>query len=712
MHGRRGIKSFFEPKSIAVAGVSADPDKMGSIVFANLLASGEKGVLKARVYALNPFHASVAGQKAYRSISALPEVPELIVVAVPESQTMEVVEAAAAAGTRAAIIITSGYAEVGRKDIEKKIAEVAERSGMRVLGPNTIGVVDTTTGVDTLFLRPTKSLPDGSEIASTLKPTPGGVVMITQSGHLGQAIVEELTDNGVGIRALVGTGNQADVSVEEVIEYFSDDPRTTVIALYLEGLRDGREFLEVARRATRRKPLVVFKAGKTAGGARAALTHTASLVGDYSVYQAVFRQAGAVEASNLQELSDFSISLSMLPRPAGNRLVVVTNAGGVGTVATDEAIRSGLRGDRLSPSSMDKLRKKLGGPGFISNASLGNPVDLTASAGTQDFVRAVEEVTALPECDMILALPTHQAPAIGPDVAEGLIEVVRRSGKTTCMCVVGKSELAERMHKEFVENGVPSFPTPERAVRALAAAWQRAELLGAPSAPQATVPAMRSDAWKEGPLRREELADLLKVYGIREPRSVVARKEEDATRVRGLKFPVACKLLSRGLSHKTDAGGVVLGVESAEEAGKAVTRLRTLASRKGIDFEGVLLQEMVEGGVEIILGGKRDSTFGPVVVVGLGGTNAELIHEVAMAVAPVSPAWAEAMLRSTRLWTAMHGFRGGPKVSASGLGRIVSDFSRMLVEHPSLGQVEVNPLIAQGTRFFAVDARGAVLPQW
>ncbi|MDG7028353.1 MAG: CoA-binding protein, partial [Nitrososphaerota archaeon] len=223
---------------------------------------------------------------------------------------MGVVEGATEAGVKAAIIITSGYAEVGRADVEKRIAELAADAGMRVLGPNTIGVVDTVSGVDSLFLRPTKRLPGGGEVASMLKPIPGGVVVVTQSGHLGQAMVEELTANGVGIRAMVGTGNQVDVSVEDVVEYFSDDVRTTAIALYLEGLKDGRRFLEVARRASRRKPLIVYKAGKTAGGARAALTHTASLVGDYAVYQAAFRQAGVVEASDLQELSDFSISLS------------------------------------------------------------------------------------------------------------------------------------------------------------------------------------------------------------------------------------------------------------------------------------------------------------------------------------------------------------------------------------------------------------------
>ncbi len=390
------MKSFFEPGSIAVAGVSTDPDKMGSIIFANLLANRERGVLKARVYALNPAHATVGGQVAYPSISALPEAPELLVVAVPESQTVGVVEGATEAGVKAAIIITSGYAEVGKGDVEKRIAELATDAGMRVLGPNTIGVVDTVSGVDSLFLRPTKRLPGGGEVASMLKPIPGGVVVVTQSGHLGQAMVEELTANGVGIRAMVGTGNQVDVSVEDVVEYFSDDPRTTAIALYLEGLKDGRRFLEVARRASRKKPLIVYKAGKTAGGARAALTHTASLVGDYAVYQAAFRQAGVVEASDLQELSDFSISLSMLPRPSGNRLVVVTNAGGVGAVATDEALRSGLRVDRLTPGGVDRLRKKLGGSGFISNASLGNPVDLTASVGTQDFVEGVEEVASLP----------------------------------------------------------------------------------------------------------------------------------------------------------------------------------------------------------------------------------------------------------------------------------------------------------------------------
>ena len=276
----RGMESFFEPKSVAVAGVSTDPNKMGSIIFANLLANRRKGVLRASVYALNPAHDHIGDEPCYASIGSLPEVPELLIVAVPESLTLGLIRAAARAGAKAAVIVTSGYAEAGRGDVEMMLGRVAARSGMRILGPNTIGLLDTRTGVDSLFLRPTKRLPDGREIVALLSPLKGGVTIITQSGHLGETISAELAANGVGIRALVGTGNQLDVSVEDVMEYFADDQQTRVMAVYVEGIRDGRRFMQVARYASRRRPRVVFKVGKTAVGARAALTHTASLVGD------------------------------------------------------------------------------------------------------------------------------------------------------------------------------------------------------------------------------------------------------------------------------------------------------------------------------------------------------------------------------------------------------------------------------------------------
>ncbi len=701
------MKSFFEPRSVAVAGVSTDPDKLGSIIFQNLMENRAKGLLKASVYALNPSHEFIGTMRAYPSVGSLPEVPELLIVAVPESQTEALIDSAAAGGVKAAIIVTSGYAETGRKDAEARMARIAARRGMRIIGPNTIGVVDPYSGVDSLFLRPTKQLPDGRSVASLLRPLKGDVVIVTQSGHLGQAIVEELAANEVGIRALVGTGNQVDVSVEDVVEYFGGDPDTKVIAVYVEGVREGRKFMDAARRISRKKPIVALKVGKTGSGARAALTHTASLVGDYDVYRAAFRQSGVVEAQTFQELVDFSISLSMLP-PSGNRLAIVTNAGGVGAIAADEANRSGLRVEPPAEGVAGRIRAEFADSGFASNASFGNPVDLTATATTEDFVKVVREVAALPQYDLVLVLPTHQTPSIDPDVASRLVEVAAGTSKPVCMCVVGRAELASELHTVFMRNDIPSFPTPERAVRALASLWFYSSLKKrVEESPRARVRVRRS-SWKSGQLAHQELSGLLKGYGLQEPRSILLRTPTDFAMLGRVRYPVACKLLSKDLPHKTDVGGVVLGVKTSDEAREQFAKLKAVADRTRAKFDGVLVQEMVGKGVELILGARRDPAFGPTVAVGLGGTYVELSRDVSIAVAPVAPSEVRAMLEGTSLEKILRGYRGGPGASMERLCEAVSKFSKIMVENSSIEEIEVNPLIATRGSVLAVDARALV----
>lgn len=700
------MKSFFEPESIAVAGVSADPDKLGSIIFANMVENHRRGLLKAPVYAVNPAHDRIGDQPCYPSIEGLPETPELLVVAVPEPLTVKLVRSAAREGVKAVAIVTSGYAEAGRGEVEKEIGKVAARHGMRILGPNTIGLVDTWSGVDSLFLRPTKSLPDGSQVESMLKPLRGEIAIVTQSGHLGEVVSEELAARRVGVRALVGTGNQLDVSVEDVIEYFADDPHAKVIAVYLEGVRDGRRFVQVAADAVKKKPLVVFKVGKTGTGARAALTHTASLVGDYDVYRAAFRKSGVVEAEGLQELVDYSVALSMLPPAAGNRVVIVTNAGGIGVTGADEAERLGLRVEPLGDEAKKQLRLEFGSEALVSNASLGNPIDLTASVTTDEFIRTTRSALALPEYDLAVVMPTHQAPAIDYDVGQRLGDVVAASRKPVVACVIGDSPLAGEIRSEFMARGIPSFSTPERALRALAAVAAYAKLRVAARGLQAARGGLQQRFRSlPGPMAPREASKLLRAYGIGEPKSVVVSSPEDFRRVRGFRYPVVCKLLAEGLLHKTEAGGVVLDVVGMDEVESAYGRLRKAAERKRLRFRGILVQEMVGKSIEMIMGGTRDPTFGPVVVLGLGGTYTELIRDYSLAIAPASPEEVKAMLSETRFCRVLAGYRGAPRVNIDRLARIVSSFSRIIVENPQIEQMEVNPLMVRGDNVLSVDAR-------
>ena len=706
----RGMTSFFEPRSIAVAGVSTDPNKLGSIIFANMTENRKKGVLKAPVYALNPVHDRIGDQPCYPSIATLPQTPELLIVAVPESQTPALIRTAARAGVKAAVMITGGYAEIGRGDVEKRIGEAAAKHGMRILGPNTIGLVDTWSGVDSLFLRPTKMLPDGSEVVSMLKPLKGEVAIITQSGHLGEVVAEELAAGGVGVRAIVGTGNQLDVSVEDVIEYFAEDRHTRVISVYLEGVRDGRQFMEVVARAVKRKPLVVFKIGKTGVGARAALTHTASLVGNYEVYQAALRQSGVIEAHDLQELVDFSVSLLMLPATKGRRLAIITNAGGVGAIAADEAANSGLQVEPLSGEAKRKILSTFAGEAFVANASLGNPVDLTASVSSDQFVKVVELVAARPEYDLMLVLPTHHAPGMQYDIAEKLGDVIKQSGKAVACCVIGNSELATRIHMELMSRGIPSFPTPERAVHALAVAPEYAAATKAAWEDGVPLKRPRRFARNSGPLRQQEASSLLRSYGIDEPKSVIVEMAKDLQGLERFGFPVACKLLSPGVLHKTEHGGVVLDVRDVAEAKQAFTRFQKLATKEHARFEGMLVQEMVQGGVELLLGGMRDPTFGPIVILGLGGTYTELFREYRTAVSPVTAQEARRMLIGETIARVLGGYRGGPGADINRLCEVVSSFSSIMIDNQSIEQIEVNPLVVRRERILAVDVRVVVRP--
>jgi len=704
------IRCFFEPKSVAVAGVSTDPDKMGSIIFANLRENVSRGLLKASVYALNPAHRKIGHFRCYPSVQSLPRVPELLIIAVPVSLTLPVVREAAESGVRAAIIVTSGFAEAGRKDLDADLVDLASRSGMRILGPNTIGLLDTRSGVDSLFLRPTKLLPGGRKVVSLLKPRRGAVAVITQSGHLGVTISEELAADRIGIRALVGTGNQTDVSVEELIGYFANDDQTKVIAVYLEGVRDGSRFLRESAKAAKKKPVIVLKVGKTGAGARAALTHTSSMAGDYQVYQAAFRQAGLIEVADIEGLVDACVAFSMLPPLSKKRVVILTNAGGVGAIAADEAQRLGLDIAQMKETTARRLRTKFSRSTFSSTAALANPIDLTASASTSEFVEMTDSLLKLDDYDAALLLPTHQTPAIDYDISARLSEVILGSGKPVCVCVIGRSDLATRLNGDFLRRGILCLPTPERAVHALWDVYSYSTRRAKPSpwanAREAEV--VRKSGSAAETLAQPDIRRLLTAYGIAQPRSVVITSIPDFRKAGGVDFPVACKLLSTGLIHKTEAGAVILDISNKKSLASAYSKLKAIAKERDLPFQGVLVQEMVKGGVEIILGSTRNPVFGPTILFGFGGIYTELTRDYALGIAPLNTWEAREMIAGSRLSPVLKGYRGGPVVELGELAKLVSRFSRILVENPSVKEIEINPLIATRERFYAVDTRAFV----
>ena len=472
--GRRSIPKeghsldpFFEPKSIAIVGASSTPSRIGYVMAQNMVANHSRGVFKGEVYLVNPKHEEILGQKCYRSISAIPEPVETILVAIPAVDVPQTIEEAGQKGTKAAIVISSGFAEVGNRALEEQLADMARSYGIRVIGPNCLGIYDAYTGMDTLFLPETKFLSDGREVVATPRPRPGSVSFLTQSGAFGAAALDYMAGHGMGIRGFVSYGNRCDVTEDELLEYFANDAQTKVVLMYVEGLAKGREFLEKAKDTTRRKPVVVLKSGRTEAGTRAAASHTAALAGMEQIYEGVFRQAGIVRVRNVEELFDFGRALTLQPPGYTQSVAVLTNAGGPGIIAADALEESGLQVHKFPDRIMAQFEvfkaKKL----LLPILSGFNPMDLSAEASSEMFSLALSTILGDPEIGGLVLITLHHAPTILDDAVDKIAKTVPKYGKPVTVCDMGGTEMAETMRMAFEKRGIPSYSVPERAARAL-----------------------------------------------------------------------------------------------------------------------------------------------------------------------------------------------------------------------------------------------------
>ncbi len=701
----RNIEAFFTPRGIAVVGVSTDPNKPSSAIFKRLLLNKEEGLLKVPIYPVNPKYEEVDGHKVYPSVSAIDGDVNLVIISIPAELTPQVIEDSGRKGVKAAVVVSGGFAESGRKDLEEKLVSVARKYGIRIMGPNTIGLLDPYTGVDTLFLPRRKKLSTGEELESLPKPERGNLAIITQSGALGEITMDSLLKSGVGTRALVGVGNQADLGVEEFMEYFADDEKTKAIMLYLEGVKDGRKFTRSAYKTLQKKPVIVLKAGKTGAGARAALTHTASMVGNIEVYRGVFKQLGMVEAKDIEEFIDFGKAFSYLDPPKGKRLLVISNAGGAAVLASDAAPPYGLQLPKFGEDEVEKLEELKKRRVILPMVVLSNPLDLTGSATNETIIETYRALATSDQFDMHLIIPTHQPPTLDEKVVDGVAEVARNVGKSVVGCELGESEWSKLIRRRLDEMGIPSYPTPERAVRALySLTLYRRKEYAEPELAEKD----RLEWLPEGEMRMDTASRVMKEYGIHMPESAFAHTPEEANKLaEGMGFPVVLKARVTGISHKTDIGGVILGLENGQEVERAFREVSGRVSMKGFEFEGVYVQKMVPG-VEAILGSIRDEQFGPIVSVGVGGIYTELFHDISVRVAPVSKEEALEMLEELRLKKLLDGFRGMEPVDKDALAGLIERFSRILPENPSITQIEINPLMCTGREFYAVDVRGLV----
>jgi len=700
------VRTLFEPKAVAVIGASRESSSLGRRVLDALVAAGFRGP----IYPVNAHADQIAGRRCYRTVRDLPPGVDLGVIAVPRDAVLPVVEDCITAGVHALVVISAGFAETGAagRALQDQIVARARAAGIRVVGPNCMGLINTALGLNASF--------------SPVFPSRGSVALSSQSGALGLTILELAADRGIGFSSFVSVGNKADISSNDLLEYWESDADTSVILLYLESFGNPRKFGELARRIGRSKPIVAVKAGRTRAGVRAASSHTAALAAADLVVDALFESTGVIRADTIDEMFDIASCLAAQPLPGGRRVGIVTNAGGPGILAVDACGRSGLSVGEFSAATRDRLAAFLS-----SSASLANPVDMVASASPEDYCRAVATVLAADEIDALIVIYTAIDPAQSSAVIEGVRAGVRAARVDGCHKPVMACLTTERARPVPLEvNGerVPSYAFPENAVRALSkvatyAEWRRAAPGRVPRFDDALVDdarqlcagvvSARGETW----LTAEEMERLLTAYRLPLVLGVLTRDPDEAAAVAAaIGYPVVAKLSARNLIHKSDIGGVITSLRTAAEVRDAVSRLLANAAAHDIHPEGVLIQPMVGDGVETMVGLAHDPLFGPVVGFGLGGTDVELERDVHFRVVPVSDRDADDLIRASRASPRLNGYRGRPVADLAALSEILLRLSQLAQDLPEVREIDFNPVMAlpRGRGCAIVDARVRVAP--
>jgi acetyl coenzyme A synthetase (ADP forming)-like protein len=463
------LDAFFNPRSVAVIGATKKVDKAGHVIFKNFATNKQRGVFKGELYPVNPNEDSILGSKCYPNITCIPDELDLIVIIVPAKVVPSIMEEAGAKKVKGAIIISSGFKEVGNKDLEDQVVQIAQKYGIRVLGPNCLGVFYSKTGVDTLFLPETKVLTTGDDVVATPRPMPGNIAMITQSGAFGVAALDYLTGRQMGVSKFVSFGNKCDVTESDILHYLLHDKETKVILVYLEDIKDGREFLRIAKKVTVKKAVVVIKSGKSAAGARAAASHTGAIAGSDKIYDAAFEQGGVIRARDMEEFFDIGKALAMQPPALGKNIGILTDAGGPGVMTVDECELLGLTVDHFSKETIQKFEELKEKGVILKIAATSNPVDLTGSVTDEMFEISADIMFQDEDVCGIILLGLHHMPGLREKYIDGTVKVASKYCKPFVMCDIGETEMALYTRSRFDKLGVPSYTSPEDAARAMKA---------------------------------------------------------------------------------------------------------------------------------------------------------------------------------------------------------------------------------------------------
>lgn len=684
------LTPFFNPSGVAVIGASADPRKLSHGVLRNCLSYGFAGA----VYPVNPRTQEILGLPCYPDIEAVPDPVELAVLMTPAAACPGVLEACGRRGLKAAIIISGGFREVGAEGLalEQALLRIAGDYGMRLIGPNCVGTLDAHTGLNTTFIR--------------TMPKPGPIAFVSQSGAICGGILEWTAGKGIGFSRFATLGNAADVAETDLLLDLAEDPNTRVIVAYVEAIRDGRRFIDVARQITPHKPILVIKAGRTAAGTRAVSSHTGSLAGEMAAYDAAFTQAGVLRVDTVEDLFDHALALAYGPLPRGPRVAVVTNAGGPASLAADVIEQVGL----LMPPTPEGTRAVLAG--FTHpEAQLANPVDMLGGAEPAQFEQAVAALLAGDAFDAVLPILVPQALVDPVAVAEAIGRAAgSERDKPVIACFMG-DEVVRRPMALLHEHQIASYIFPEQAARALGALWRYAEVKGrwvdwefgklaADSAHRSPVIDYRLPiTLPSGPaqLGEAEARPILAAYGIAQPRAELARSAEEAGRLAAqIGFPVALKIVSPDIFHKSEVGGIALrlGDEAAVQAAFTAMLARVQERQPGARVDGALVAQMAPPGHELIVGMRRDPQFGPLLMVGLGGIYVELLKDVAFRVAPFSRAETLAMIGETHAGKLLAGLRGQPPADIDAVADVIERVAQLALDHPQMEEIDVNPLLA------------------
>ena len=693
------LDALLSPNTVAVIGVSRTPGKVGYEILANLINAGFKG----EIVPINPAGEEVLGLQCFKSLKHYGHTIDQSIVAVPGKFVREAVESSIAAGAKAITIITAGFKEVGKEGaaLEREIAELCKASGVRILGPNCLGHINTEHSLNASFAKQ--------------MPAPGGISVLSQSGALCTAILDWAASQGVGMAKLISMGNKADLDETDFLTALAQDEQTKVIALYLENITRGDEFLKEAEAAANIKPVVVLKVGTSNAGVKAASSHTGSLAGADVAYMAAFKRAGVIRAYNFEALFDCSTAFATQPIPKGDRIAIITNAGGPGIIAADAAETSGLQVNALTPAIAQALKAKL-----PAAASVGNPIDVLGDAPPERYADAVRAAEEDPSIDMMVVILTPQAMTDPIGTARAIAGASKGEKPVVTSFMGGHDVMAAR--SELNKLGIPDYPAPHRAVYALQAMSDYAKWRNRPQRIVTRFPVNRRRV--ERVLTRHvksgrpeigevEAKEILQAYDFNVAPGRVAQTADEAVAVaEHVGYPVAMKIVSPDILHKSDMGGVRLALSNAEQVRDAFDLMMLRISRRApnAQLDGVYVEKMAARGREVILGMSRDPQFGPMLMFGLGGIFVEVMKDVTFYLAPITAEEAMQMLMNTRSYALLKGARGQAGVDITAIASGLQRISQLVTDFPQIAELDINPFIVgpAGTEPCVADARMAI----